>query len=110
MFTPEGLKWLADWIADEVKGGWIVVSDGQGNSDVATIDTIVVEENDPQEGEGQVYEVVCTATFGEEVGNFEWAKRSIKLTDGTVIDSNTEDAGRKVQGSVWTAEVTLEVE
>ena len=102
MFTPEGYKWLADWIAEEAQGGWIVVSDGAGQSEVASITEIEVTE-------GESPTVICRATFTGDRANFEWAKRAVKLTDGTVIDVNEDDAGRKVEGAVWDVEVEIEV-
>jgi hypothetical protein len=105
MLTPEGAKWMADWIVERLlAGSWIVVSDGAGESAVATISEARTEED----ADGD-YQVVATATFDENSANFEWKKRSVKLADGTVIDSDEEDAGRKVEGAVWTYDVTIEV-
>lgn len=113
MFTPDGLKWLAEWIAQEVQGGWLVVSDGGGNSEVAEIESIEVkprvEEEGATPGSQDGYSVVCSATFGEQAANFEWAKRSVKLKSGKVIESNEDDGGRKVEGAIWSAEVEIVV-
>lgn len=104
MLTPEGAKWMADWIVERLlAGSWIVVSDGAGESAVATI-----AEARTVEVEG-AYSVEATATFGEGEANFEWSKRSIKLADGTVIDADDTDAGRKALGAEWTYAVTIEV-
>ncbi len=104
MLTPEGAKWMADWIVERLlAGAWIVVSDGAGESAVATIAEARTVEQDG------AYSVVAAATFGEEEANFEWSKRSIKLADGTVIDADETDAGRKVAGAEWAYEVTIDV-
>jgi hypothetical protein len=105
MLTPEGAKWMADFIVERLlAGAWIVVSDGAGESAVATISGARVE----QEEDGDC-RVVAVAVFGESEANFEWSKRSIKLADGTVIDADETDAGRKVAGAEWTYEVTIDV-
>lgn len=104
MLTPEGAQWLAAWMVERLlAGSWIVVSDGAGESAVATISDAQVVET-----EG-TYSVVASATFEEGEANFEWRKRSVKLADGTVIDSDEEDAGRKVAGAVWAYQVTIDV-
>jgi hypothetical protein len=113
VFTPDGLRWLASWIAEEVQGGWLVVSDGAGNSEVSEIQNIEVRARVEEEGatpdSQDGYSVVCSASFDEQAANFEWAKRSVKLKSGTVIESNEDDGGRKVEGAIWTAEVEIQV-
>lgn len=103
MFTPEGLEWVGEWIAEELReGAWLVVADGQGESAVATITeaTYVVRDDGSSV-------VECTALFDSDQANFEWAKHDIKLANGTVIDRETEDLGRKASGAVWTLKVAV---
>lgn len=109
MITPEGTDWLAKLIATHLQGGWIIISDGKGESYPAPITSIEVqgETDDTEDPEGRI--VLATAEVGENEANFEWAKRSVKLTDGTVLDSDESDGGRKVQGAVWTAEVAFDL-
>jgi hypothetical protein len=105
MLSADGAKWLAGLIAAQLlEGAWIVVSNGSGESAVATITDAKVGTAD----DGSAI-VIAGATFGEADANFEWSKRSIKLKDGTVIDDDITDAGRKVEGAVWAYEVTIDV-
>jgi hypothetical protein len=104
VLTPEGTDWLASLIAEHLKGAWIIISDGKGESYPAPITSIEVQG---EGGEDRV--VLATAEVGENEANFEWAKRSVKLTDGTVLDADESDGGRKVQGAVWTAEVAFDL-
>lgn len=101
MFTPEGTEWLANLLATHLQGGWIIISDGAGDSYPAPIETITVADDHSQ--------VLIAAEVGENEANFEWAKRSVKLTDGTVLDADESDGGRKAQGAVWTAEVAFDI-
>lgn len=103
MFTPEGWEWLANWVAGEVRNGaLLVVSDG-AQSASAPIATVEVTQDQDS------YVLTATASFAEGEANFEWKDRSIKLGDGTVIDSLREDLGRKAQGAEWdlTVQVTF---
>lgn len=103
-FTAEGYDWLAHRIADSAQGGWIIISDGGGNSFPAPITSIEVQED------GDARRVLLVAeNIGEDDANFDWAKRSVKFTDGTVIDSDESDGGRKAQGAIWTAEVAFDL-
>jgi hypothetical protein len=101
VLTPEGiaLLWrLAAGQSEDTADGWsIVVSDGQTETSAA------VESVELQDAE-----ISLTATFAEDQGNHEWARRQVVSGDGVVIDSEDEDMGRKVQG-VWTEIVTLEL-
>lgn len=101
MITPEGTEWLANLLATHLQGGWIIISDGNGESFPAAIEQITVSDDKTQ--------VLVGAEVGEGDANFEWAKRSVKLTDGTVLDADETDGGRKAQGAVWTAEVAFDL-
>jgi hypothetical protein len=103
VFTPDGYDWLARRLAEAVEGGWIIISDGAGQSFPAPIATIEIQEEDDKR------RVLLSAEVGENDANFEWAKRSVKLTDGTVIDTDESDGGRKAQGAVWHAEVAFDL-
>lgn len=94
MWTSAGQAWLATLVGAEALV--IVVADGQG-------------AEARQEGEVRVDggAVEITATFGENDANFEWSERRIEV-DGTVIESDDADQGRKVQGMIWTVTVTLD--
>lgn len=103
MFTPEGLQWLGEWIAEELReSAWLVVADGQGESAVATITEAVYKVR--EDGSSAVE---CTALFDSDQANFEWAKHDVKLKDGTIIDRETEDLGRKADGAIWTLKVAV---
>jgi hypothetical protein len=102
VFTPEGRTWLGEWIAEELmEGAWLVVADGAGESAVATITDARYNE---EEGT-----VEASALFDSDNANFEWAKHAVKLKDGTIIDREVKDMGRKQSGSVWTLKVSIDV-
>lgn len=101
MLTPEGATWLLEFIQREAEGGWIIISDGDGQSFPCPITTIELQ----QEGKRLLLAGEC----GEGEANFEWTKRSVKLKDGTVIDTTEEDGGRKAQGAIWIAEVAFDL-
>lgn len=98
-FTPEGLSWLARLLAEEAEQACIVVSDGGELRATARASSIT-----PEGGQ-----VTFTATFGEGDANFEWRKRDLVLGN-VVIDSEEQDQGRKVTGTIWTVEVTIDLE
>lgn len=103
MLTAEGWKWLADWVAGEVSnGGWVIVA-GDGKSGAAPVKTATVEDLD-----GGGYRLVVTAVFASADSNFTWAQRRLKLADGTVIDAEDEDLGRKAEGSEWEIAVKID--
>lgn len=106
MLTPEGLQRIWEIVArqsdDSIKGGAIVVTDGT-DSHSATIEEATVTL------EGDTASLVVAGTFSEDEGNFEWTNRQVVTAQGTVLDEDSEDGGRKAQGSVWSIEVSLDL-
>jgi hypothetical protein len=98
MLTAEGRRCTLEALAGEVQGGTISVTDGSQQAS-APIDEVSVQ------GEA----LIATATFGEDVGNFDWTSRSIVAEDGTVLDTQPDDHGRKAQGAVWTIDAGIEL-
>jgi len=105
MLTPEGQKQLARLIAEWVRGGAIVVGNGTESAE-APIESIEVVQ---VEGDGVSYGVQVEATFGATAANFEWARNGVKLADGTEIDADQKDGGRKVAGAAWKLAVLVKV-
>jgi hypothetical protein len=99
VITPEGIALALEEIAEALRnGGTLVVSDSVTSasaliSDIAIADGVLT----------------ATATFGEGEANFEWREHQIVAADGTVIDKQPDDHGRKAQGAVWTLDAELEL-
>lgn len=55
--------------------------------------------------EGQ--ELVFSGEFDADFANFDWRVRRVLLEDGTVIDEEQEDMGRKASPSVWNLEIRV---
>jgi hypothetical protein len=103
MFSPEGWRWLAERVAEQLgNGGWIVVA-GDDTSAAAPAREVAVSDN----GDGS-YRLTAVATFTENDANFTWEKRLVKFPDGTVIDRVEEDLGRKAQGAEWDIAVKID--
>lgn len=102
MLTDEGIRWLAGLAAgteqDPLIGGSVRVTDGEQHASAPINEVLVTDFG---------FEV--TAVFPEEEGNFVWVASQIISQGGTVIDSATEDGGRKAQGSVWTLKSSIEL-
>lgn len=108
MLTPEGTERILAVIGgrsdDSLVGGSLVVSDGERTASAPLDDPQpVVEITD----RGAVLRVA--ATFGEDVGNFEWLVRELRSAQGVVLDRVEEDQGRKAPGAVWTLEHDVEL-
>lgn len=104
--SPAGQKWLAGLIARSVEGGSIVVGDGAqvAQSAIESIEVVEIK------GDGEAtFGVQCEATFGAQDANFEWSRNGVKLADGTEVDADQKDGGRKVAGSAWTIAVVIKV-
>src|SRR4051794_39744862 len=100
MLTAEGTVALADAIASWLTPARVFVGDGEQRAEVA-----LDHEPFPNLDDGTVQ---LSATFGEDVGNFEWRERGVVL-DGKVVDLETSDGGRKILGAVWTVRINLDV-
>lgn len=99
MFTAEGVYLTLGLLAERLKGGQLRVLGPDEHNAAAAIET--VEFN----AEG----VVVSATFPADFANFEWRAREVVTTDGTVIDRQEEDLGRKAPGAEWTLEAVIEL-
>lgn len=97
MFTERGLAHLAASLAADLENAQIVVTDGE-NQDGASVTKVAVDGA----------EVTATAVFGEDKANFDWKERWLIL-DGTVIDSETADFGRKSAGAVWSIDAVVDL-
>lgn len=106
MLTQDGQKWLAGLMADRLQGGAIVVGNGTETAETM-IDKIEVVEI---KGDGDTsFGVQCEGTFGATEANFEWSRNGVKLADGTEVDADQKDGGRKAAGSAWTIAVLIKV-
>ena len=96
--TPEARAWVAGLLAERLRDGQLVVSDGTTTASAPVEVTI----------DGAV--VIVTGVFDERAANFHWQRREVLAADGTVVDALDEDLGEKMFGAIWTLEVPLEVE
>lgn len=107
MLTPEGLARIWDIVVgeqqDSLKGGTIVVSDGQQSAAV-TIDEFPFVHSDQDTGQTTL---TVSATFPSEQANFAWSETRVETREGVVVDRTTESAGTKASGSEWTVTVDL---
>lgn len=107
MLTPEGLGRVWEVFVgeaqDSLKGGTIVVSDGQ-QSAAATIDEFPFVNANEETGE---VTLTVSATFPSEQGNFAWVETRVETREGVVVDRTTDGAGSKASGSEWTVTVDL---
>lgn len=102
MLTEGGRDFLRRSIGGALRGAELFVSDGSQRA-VAPLD-----DGFPQlasEGGG----VVLQATFSGDAANFDWRERGV-LVDGEIIDTATEDGGRKADGAIWTLRIVLDVD
>lgn len=107
MLTAEGLEriWtiLIGEHDDSLKGGSIVVSDGEQSAS-ATIDEFPFARTDEETGETTL---TVSATFGSDQANFAWVETRVETREGVVLDRTTDGAGSKAAGSEWTVTVDL---
>lgn len=102
MLTPDGVKWLAAWVVEELRTASIVVSDGTSSAESPVASAELVEED------GSTF-AQLTTEFDSTEANFEWSRRTVRLSDGREIDAEEADGGRKVAGQVWEYEVRIKV-
>jgi hypothetical protein len=95
--TAEARAWLAVQLAERIRAGRLVVSDG--STSASTTAEVAVE--------GAT--VIVTGVFDEREANFHWRRRELFAGDGTLVDGLDEDLGEKLLGAIWTLEVPLEV-
>lgn len=104
MFTPAGTARLAELLAEDLKGGAVIVTDGDnepGETQTARASIADVQVDGST--------VTVRATFDEQDGNFDWRARRVATSSGVIVDLEVSDMGRKAAGAVWTVEATLEV-
>lgn len=102
MLTSEGVARLWELVAPQISA--VRVSDGTQSADAAVTN---VELGDPdQDGDT---EITVTAVFQASEANFEWAEQSVVLEDGTVLDAEKKDLGRKTSASTAVATITLDL-
>lgn len=99
MWTSSGLAFAATAVRERMGAATIEVADGQGESAQADAAVTVTGAT-----------IVLSADFGEDEASFEWRERRVLAQDGTVLDEELADQGRKAPGAIWTVEVTLDVE
>lgn len=95
--TADGVLTVAAWIAPQLAGAQLVVSDGGEQSASAPAAVTAVEG-----------EITLRAEFGELDANFEWRHRSVRVGD-VDFDVDELDMGRKPLGAIWALEVPIEV-
>lgn len=102
MLTPDGQQWLARLLAERLTGGMVWVSDGtqEAESQIESVEVVKVDD---------AYGVQVETTFGSTAANFEWSRNAVKLPDGTILDADQTDGGRKAVGSAWTIAVVIKV-
>lgn len=92
MLTPDGQAMLLELLAGAGEAAVVRVWESDSNFADAPLD-----EGFPKVEEG---EVVFQATFGREVGNFDWKRHGV-VVGQRVIDSTDADLGTKVSGNEW---------
>jgi hypothetical protein len=98
MLTPDGRSVLAGWVAAQLVGAELVISDGTTEARAPL--------SEPPLLDGPV--VTLRAVFGEQEANFEWRQRGV-VAGGELVDVDEGDFGRKAAGAVWTLEVPIEL-
>lgn len=101
MFTPEGIARWAELLAEDLRGGVMIVRDGDGDAQEATapIESVTADAG----------VVTVSAVFPEDAANFDWRVRYIADANGVIIDREALDMGRKAAGAVWRIESVLEL-
>lgn len=101
MLTSEGaaLLWAIVTGASDDRIIALRVTDGSASATAALDEPARAEEN----------ALILVATFPDGVANFEWRERLVVSRDGVIVDRESQDLGRKAQGSEWTLEATLEL-
>lgn len=99
MFTAEGIARWAELLAADLRGGKMIVGDGDGQEATAPIESVTTDAG----------AVTVSAVFPEDAANFDWRVRYIASVSGVVVDGETLDMGRKAAGAVWRIESVLEL-
>lgn len=100
MLTSDGRSALGSVITGWLgTGARIFVGDGQQRAEVP-LDFEPISMDDGT--------VELSATFGEEVANFEWREQGV-VVEGKVVDMEKIDGGRKILGATWTVNYALEL-
>lgn len=97
MLTAEGLNALSTVVSGWLADAKLMVGDGRQRAEVPL-------DMEPFSFEDGV--VTLTATFGEEVANFEWREQGV-VVGGQLVDQQSIDGGRKILGASWTVEYAL---
>lgn len=99
MLTSDGATRIAEILAGQFADARIVVANGSQEASAAL-------DQAPSSQDGRL---TFQATFGEQEANFDWSETRIVAADGTVLDVDRADGGRKAPGTEWTltAEVDL---
>lgn len=95
--NSDGLRWLWEPRLDDLRGAGIRVSDGTESAEAA-VESVELSQESPDGSQG--ISAVLKARFAGDQGAFEWRKREV-VVSGVVIDSVSEDMGRKVLGAEW---------
>jgi hypothetical protein len=98
VLTPSGATAVADFLAVRLDGGSIRVGNDSDTASVP-IQTAVTDGDT----------VTVRGVFPELEANFDWRYREVLDSDGTVIDRDDTDFGRKVLGAVWAVDVPITV-
>lgn len=61
------------------------------------------------EGVERLWRITFRATFGEREAAFDWQERGVVTEQGVLLDRAVLDQGRKVLGSIWTLEASLDL-
>lgn len=97
--TDEAQARLAGLFVEELRGGQIEVSDGNGGSARAPIGRVRQDGNT----------AVAVALFGGSDAVFEWRERRVVDANGVVLDTALGDFGRKPLGTEWVVQVDIEM-
>lgn len=96
MLTSAGAELI--WQAVNPASWSLAVTDGAQRA-VKPVETATID--------GEACVLACT--FSGDEANFEWTAREVVASDGTLVDSEVEDNGRKAPGAEWRIEVVLTI-
>jgi hypothetical protein len=106
VLTPEGQARIWNVFAgeeeDSLKGGTMVVSDGQDSASAVLDEFPFVNTN--EQGETVL---TVSATFASEVANFAWLAVEVVTAGGVVVDRTEGFRGKKASGSEWSISADL---
>jgi hypothetical protein len=104
MWTPEGLARAIELLAEDLRGGYVIVRDGDNEPDEAQQAKAAIESVAVDGAQATV-----TASFSEGEANFDWRQRLVASASGVIVDFLEQDMGRKAPGAVWNVEAVLEL-